>query len=177
VLAQVSRKIQKLEQKRVELTKILRCHSPDDLLQKPSEHVWSPLEISHHLYISEYLSRQYLKKKIKAKDNLKRTGITSFFRLQLLKIALSSPLKFKAPVPIAIQPKNLSIELLEEWENERQHLIKFLDDIDEDLVLLELFRHPFAGRMNILQMLDFLEAHFDHHKTQILRRLPANPKI
>jgi hypothetical protein len=160
-----------LEKKRLELTSHLTGYPENILLRSESEQVWSPLQIVYHLYISEHYSRLYLEKKIKGKDLLKKSGLTSILKLKLLQTILKSPLKFKAPGRISEQPPDLSLDILDQWNEERTHLGKFLFSVDNDLAQLELFRHPFAGRMNVVQMLDFFEAHFDHHKRQVMNRL------
>jgi hypothetical protein len=43
----------------------LKNYETDKLFKKPAPNVWSPIQILYHLYKSEMLSLQYIKKKVK----------------------------------------------------------------------------------------------------------------
>jgi uncharacterized damage-inducible protein DinB len=92
----------------------------------------------------------------------------------LLKWTLLSPLKFKSPPQINMrndQPVLGLAELREAWRQSRADLRELLEANEESLRHRLPYRHPYAGRMTLRQMLIFFNDHFAHHERQINRIL------
>lgn len=91
----------------------------------------------------------------------------------VLKLSQRFPFKFKAPSYLVEHTPTSEplADLSQRWNAERGKLRKFLEEIkDEDLYKL-VYKHPVAGRLNVLQALDFMIEHFHHHLPQINRLL------
>jgi hypothetical protein len=167
----ITQKLKKLEQERSSLDERLRSYPLSRLNAAPAPGKWSPLQVVYHLYLSERLALKYMTFKWKEKEKVGFAGMKEKIRLRLLKLVLASPLKFKAPAPVAEIPKTLEYSLLSDWEVLRRETAEFLEKFDEENLNIRIFKHPFIGRIAILQTLDFYHAHFKHHETQILKQL------
>ena len=91
----------------------------------------------------------------------------------VLMLSQRFPFKFKAPGYLVDHtPNSMPLtDLVQRWNAEREKLRTFLEEIkDEDLHKL-VYKHPVAGRLNVLQALDFMIEHFHHHLPQINRLL------
>jgi hypothetical protein len=62
-------------------------------------------------------------------------------------------------------------ELHMHWTQLRAELIGFIEANDAQFGTHRAFRHAFAGRMTMYQMLIFFHDHFRHHRAQIDRIL------
>lgn len=141
---------------------------------KPEDNSWSALETANHIYLAEKLSLQYVRYKLTKPDPIppKHPGI--WLRTYLLKWTLISPLKFKAPPTINMrnaQPVLAVEELVAQWKMLREELLELLDQHEEQFRGRLLYKHPFAGRMTLNQMLIFFQDHLVHHTRQLKRIL------
>ena len=161
----------KLEQLHVDLT----IFTAAELNHRPAPGVWSALDNINHLKMSEGLSMQYLQKKLSGgTGELNKAGLKAKMRVIALTTFMRSKRKRKAP-PVVDETSfpemsDLS-ELMDAWRNQRQQLQNFLNNQSEEVFTLEVYRHPFAGRMSLLGMLQFFDSHFDRHRKQIRRTL------
>lgn len=165
-----------LEKMNRDLNRVLNRMEQDVSLlsSKPEEDQWSANEVLYHLYISEYQSLQYVKKKTRANLNqLNKANWKTNFRKQLLGIYLSSPFKFKAPRMVSVKSDQAHAfeDLKGDYEKLRNDLQVFLKELDSKKEEREIYRHPIAGRMNVNGMLVFMEKHLLRHEKQIERTL------
>jgi uncharacterized damage-inducible protein DinB len=140
--------------------------------QKPDEKSWSIAQIMEHLYLAEEFSLSYMSKKMKARDKLKKAGLSSFFKSKLLNACLRSSVKFKAPSltnPSDNQYK--PNDFTAQWMSHDEKFKQYLSDFPAELVYVEIFKHPVAGKLNMIQTLQFMSIHAQRHKNQILNRL------
>jgi len=137
---------------------------------KPSEREWSMIQVLEHLYTSDSGSLNYCRKKIKAGDAIPNAGILDPIKFKLYLQFLFTPIKFKAPKVVSAPSNDSTYEevkaRLEEFQNE---LKSFADSYPDKYLKKAIFRHPIAGRITIVQMIDFFEAHLRHHEYQINR--------
>jgi len=158
-----------LEDKRKKLYDLLEKLDEEQLSYRPAEDKWSITQIVFHLVKSEQLSVISINKEIRNADN-RKAGVSALVRSSLLKYALMSPLKFKAPAILGNVPAEYDIEELKtKWITIRNKLNTALGEVDTELGKKYLFTHPYAGKMNIYQTMDFLVHHFNHHNRQIKR--------
>lgn len=158
-----------LEDKRKNLYDLLETLDEKQLNFRPAEDKWSITQIVFHLVKAEQLSVISINKEIR-NTNSGRAGVSAFVRSSLLKFALISPLKFKAPPIMGNVPKEYDInELKTKWLTVRNKLHTALGEVDKELGKQYLFVHPYAGKLNIYQTMDFLVQHFNHHYRQIKR--------
>jgi uncharacterized damage-inducible protein DinB len=162
-----------LEKDRISLLKTLGEYPEDILNLKPGLEKWSVNQILIHLLTSEQLTLNYLKKKSLGINTLKDSGILTEARLSLLKISQRLPIRFKAPKFLKQNtPEPLPLpELTNRWNDSRNELLNFLESIGEENLRKLIYKHPVAGRFNILQCLVFLQEHFHHHLPQVKRIL------
>ena len=141
---------------------------PEDMLKKkPDNSHWSLLQIMEHLAGAEAAGLQYLQRKDYAV--LQNRGfLPAGIRAIILKLALLSPLKFKAPPVLATFPTNTSEpeELYTRWQQTRKGLASYLEGIPAEKKQALLFKHPVAGPLTPHQMLVFMADHLQHHRRQ-----------
>ncbi len=146
--------------------------SEEEANQPAEEGKWSAIQVVSHLVIAESLTIEYVEKKIKSSDSIPMSTVGAVFRLKLLKIALRSPIRWKAPsrtgeVPAGAEPKSK----ITEWGERRAEWETLLESFPEHLLPRAVFRHPRAGMLNSYQTLDFMVAHVEHHVRQVDRIL------
>lgn len=167
MIEQVLSKYLILEENRMELYDLLEKLDEKQLNYRPVEDKWSIVQIVFHLVKAEQLSLISINKEIKNPGS-SNAGLSAFFRSSLLKYSLMSPLKFKAPAILGNMPKEYDInELKTKWLVVRDKLKKTLGEVNHEQGKKYLFEHPYAGKFNIYQTMDFLVQHFNHHYRQI----------
>ena len=168
-------KIDELDTSLQKLFNELAKYDQSVLNHSKSPGVWSVMQVLSHVMLSERLSLAYVKKKLSFNPPLRRAGFRSRLRLYLLQIYSNSSLKFKAPKGLGSQDMPVFSglpELRDSWNLERKELVQYLLSLDRDLLDREIYKHPFVGRLTLVQMVLFFELHFKRHERQIYHRLP-----
>ncbi len=161
-----------LEQMRVLILQEIDAGSTDQRNRRPAPGTWSALQVLDHVISSEEMTLSYIRKKTQNPSAVTGAGLGSAIRSLLLKIALRSRLKFKAPPRAATFPETQDLELLRSrWTAAREQWRAFIESCPEDLARMAIFRHPIAGRINLEQTLAFMQDHLGHHHRQIESRL------
>ena len=134
---------------------------------------WSPVQVLHHLYVSEFGTTNYLNKKVSTTEPVPASGLRGFIASILLKRALrNQKKKFKAPKILGDMPEKPNFDQLrKEYLDVRQEMRTVLSKFDKKMAKKAYFKHPIAGRLDIYQTLSFLEDHFQRHQEQIYQRL------
>ena len=147
--------------------------SSEKLFLRPSKNKWSVNEILTHLVTSEQLTLRYIKKKSLGVDDLSNSGFGEKIRYAVLKVSQRLPLKYKAPENVVLHtPGAMELaELNTVWSNARKDLEQFLESITDVNIKKLIYKHPVAGRFDILQCLKFMREHYRHHLPQIKRLL------
>jgi len=173
----VSSKFLKLENSRLSLLEKLDKVSPSKLEMPPVPGKWSVSQIFYHLNRAERLSVLYVSKKQLDINNLKRTGLKEQLKMIGLKIRFQLPFGLKAPVNVLGDvPLEVNYpQVIAEWKVTRDKLKKLLDSLPDEILYKNVFKQPAIGRINIFQMLDFMQAHFDRHQKQVERIVRKNP--
>jgi len=145
----------------------------DDLLnRKPADGGWSAIQTLHHLILVEENSIAYLRKKLSFGPILEKPGLSSWGRSLLLRLSLQSPIKFKAPKAAGNErlPERATISETEaQWLKIRAEWFDFFEKLPAGLLDKAVYKHPRAGRLSWLQMLDFFNSHFERHRAQARR--------
>jgi uncharacterized damage-inducible protein DinB len=173
-LQAIHHQFQKLESKRQEVELLLQSLSPKEYGQQPAPETWSIGQVANHVYLSERNSLAYLKKKLSYPDSVPQYHPKSWGGILLIKLVFFTHFKIKAPESIDTSKiENLLPydELKIKWETLRQELISFIEKNDSAFGRHLAFRHPFAGRMTMHQMLIFMNDHLRHHQHQMKRLL------
>jgi hypothetical protein len=172
--SKLSYKLKRLEESRKKLLDKLSGVSHEKLEISPKPGKWSVAQIFYHLNRAEYLSITYIGKKMNDVNNLKRTGLKEILKIGILKFLFALPvIRFKAPVNVLGDvPADVNYKaIITEWDETRIKLYSFLETLPEDLLNKNVFKQPAAGRLNIYQMLDFMQAHFNRHARQIKKSI------
>lgn len=125
---------------------------------------WSINQHIAHLILVDRVTMGYVQHKLKKKEDLTPSSLSNHIKSFLLKLALQSGRKYKAPAPVATVPDTAILsDLRKEWDDVRFTLEDVLTETPDDLLDKCLFKHPFAGPLTLPQTLTFLQDHFDHH--------------
>lgn len=160
-----------LERQRHTLLQKFETFNEDQFKAQPAPGKWSASQILTHLLVSEQLSVAYMRKKIQAIQTLGNSGISSTFRLWILILSQRLPLKYKAPkVVVENTPEAKSLpEIINLWNNVRLDLKSLLHEIGDSHAKKLIYKHPYAGRLNISQAIRFFKEHIIHHWPQLNR--------
>ena len=167
-------KFNQLESSRLQLLAELEKRDDKELNFHPGKDKWSVIQVMHHLIIIEQLSIGYINKKLTYKTNIKKSGFGAAIRVFVLTLILKMPFRFKAPKIVSEVPDNSDFkETKDQWDQIRKEMRELFDNLPEELLNKNIFKHALAGKMNIYQMLGFMEEHFKHHVKQIDRILKS----
>ena len=163
----------RLEDDRCQLAALLQKHPEEYLHRNPRPRKWSVMEILLHLVTSERLTVNYMRKKSLVIDSLKDAGLMESLKLTLLVISQRLPLRYKAPtVVLEHTPAMVPLPaLLTQWDEIRTDLNVWLDSVADRHLHRLIYKHPVVGRLDVVQALTFMQAHFHHHLPQIARLL------
>jgi uncharacterized damage-inducible protein DinB len=142
----------------------------EELLNRPAaEGKWSINQIIAHLIQSEQLTNSYLQRKIREESH-ETAGLAHTLRSLMLRVALNTNMKFKAPAAVAEVPAQAALSSLRnQWDAARYQLEDTLTELPQNMLNKCIFRHPYAGMLTMPQTLAFLQDHFSHHARQIAR--------
>ncbi|MFD2998817.1 DinB family protein [Pontibacter toksunensis] len=125
---------------------------------------WSIIQHVAHLILVDRVTMGFVQHKLRKKEELASSSFTNYIKSFLLKLALQSGRKYKAPAPVATVPDTAVLsDLRKEWDDVRFTLEDVLTETPDELLDKCLFKHPFAGPLTLPQTLTFLQDHFDHH--------------
>lgn len=130
---------------------------------------WSPLEVVHHLLIAEKGALLNVKKY--HADSKEKSGVGGLFRAGLLNRFLLS--KRKSQTPKVADPRNIQLppaeELIKAWRSMGEELRTFVEAYPNHRMKFLVFKHPIAGKLDMLQTLAFIKTHIIHHGYQFDR--------
>ncbi len=161
--------VRRIEMQREWIGDYIRNINSDQLNASPAPGKWSALEIIRHLYLSEKLTLDYLKKKWSYSPRLKTAGIFTWLRFQALIIGMRQPtIKLNAPAAARVSKEifNPGI-LMADWMTMRKELFEFIHALPEDVFDKEFYKHPVAGKMKLDHMLKFFYHHTARHIGQM----------
>jgi hypothetical protein len=164
--------LDKLEQLSTRIIKYLEGKSPEQLHHHPPGK-WSLAQVFAHLIASEQLSIQYLKKKIQAIETQPDTGMLEELKMLALIISQRLPFKFKAPKVVVDNTPTFNnvAEIVAAWNQTRTELKDLLNQFSNNHLTRKIYKHPVAGKLNIVQAMRFFQEHIIHHTPQIKRLL------
>ncbi|MDZ4683004.1 MAG: DinB family protein [Saprospiraceae bacterium] len=150
----------------------LAAFENERLNQKPVDGGWSGIQTLHHLILVEENSLAYIRKKLSFNPQLEKTGLGSWWRSLLLRAILRMPFKFKAPKSAGnerIPETDTLKEVSARWQSIRDEWQEFFEKMPTELADKSAYKHPRAGRLGWLHMLDFFASHFERHRGQVHR--------
>jgi hypothetical protein len=138
--------------------------------QIPLSGGWSIAQVVYHISIVEKGVIQYIQKKLINPSESKNAGLKSFYRAALLRYALRSKRKFRAPKVLDTPQGPYEVnDLIKEWKITRKELEKLFDSIADADVNRQFFKHPVVGKINLKQTLGFMADHKKRHLDQIIQ--------
>lgn len=165
-------RFERLEAARGDLLGRLERVDEETLNRHPGADAWSVIQVLHHVMLAEELSIAYIGKK--AGSEAEPAGPIETLRSWALRLALRSPLRFKAPPMTAELPERDTLPaVVRRWEEGRGRMREVLAVIPGAAVDRAIYRHPIVGMMSVDQAVRFLEDHLAHHERQIERTLAA----
>jgi DinB superfamily len=157
-----------LEKVQADLFEKLKSESAATINTKPTATAWSIGETLNHIQLSEAATLAYLQKKVLDIENTEMAGNEEAIRFELLKKAILSTQKFNAPLNVIPAETTYSLDVLNEaLTNTRNQLTAFINGLADEDLNRTLYKHPGIGRMNLIQMTEFLLLHAERHHLQI----------
>ena len=156
----------------------LSVYSNEDLNKKINKDKWSIAENLYHVWLSEFITINYIKKKTSYPEALVNVSFVSKFRMKLLELIFFTGIKMKAPkITYDSIPQNIEIKKLKEtWVKSRKSFEELVNALDESILKKGILKHPIAGRIDIHMTLKFIKMHFHHHR-KIITKLETEIKI
>ncbi|NBI27479.1 DinB family protein [Chengkuizengella marina] len=147
---------------RKKLIQTVESLNDEQINQKLTNDDWSIVQILHHLYLTEYAIQAGFNHVIQ-KNKQNPTTIKSF------EIVTDRTIKRAAPDHIQPTDQYMSKqEILRLLSESRNQLIGILNQIEDYSLLSNLsMSHPFLGRLNLDQYLEFIGVHEQRHIKQI----------
>lgn len=170
----LSKVLNELDKELTDLFAYVKQFSDKELNTKPSPDAWSVNQIIQHLIISEQAALAHIKKKITyANGNLKKASAASRLRALLLSTSMRQPLKLTAPDNSVVGMEEfVDLKTLKNrWTEARTALCSYLNEIEEEFLDAELYKHPVVGIMDIWGMLNFFQTHMERHEKQIKKTI------
>ena len=140
----------KLVAARIELMGQLAKFSQDELTQSPLASEWSPLQIAHHVYITEGLALEQIHR-VQDENNPLISDISSDAPEQQLALA-------EAPASLEAILTGLAAR--------REELFEYLSTLPEDGWVRPL-RHDTWGNLKLYQLVNVLSTHDQQHAKQL----------
>jgi uncharacterized damage-inducible protein DinB len=152
--------------------------TPEEYFKMPAPGKWSVAQIMTHLMVAEQLSLRYMKKKSLGINDVKDSGVIQELTFQLYNVLQRLPIKLRAPKTMLDHtPEPLPLaDLKTQWGNFRSELKVFLSDIQDQHVRRMIYKHAFAGRLDVIQALRFFITHIHHHRPQIDRIIRSSKR-
>ena len=142
------------------------------LHKRVSPKSWNVVQVLEHLHETEFLTLQYMKYKVDQQTAFKREGFQAKLKYFIMRVLYALPLKFKAPKILSQPNDDFSFsEMQKKYADLRKDYQQFIEAQDEFFFQLAVCKHPVVGRIKLIKMLRFYEAHTSHHEKQILRVL------
>jgi hypothetical protein len=166
----IQRRWQAMENMNSQILQEIKNWGTQELQHQNSSNDWNALQVIQHIIISEKGTLGYLMKKtssgVEGLDKVTAMGKAAGTELQK---ALKSSEKWKAP-NVMPDPEPIDLEKsIAYWLSLRVKYEEFLGNLDPAFIPLEIFKHPLAGRIDLMDTLDFLSNHIQHHMYQLER--------
>jgi hypothetical protein len=145
------------------------------LRRRPADGGWSALQTLYHVLMAEQGALRSLQKKRHGDPRPYETaGLRHAGKSLLLRWALYSPLRFKAPTAIRgeLLPDDLTLAGLHaQWQALRPAWLQFIEDLPDEWLDKAVYRHPRAGYIGWNALIAFLDYHRARHTRQVYKAL------
>ena len=163
-------RLNELETLRKEIVSQYDAYTTDQLTFKPDPGHWNLLQVLDHIVTSEKMSAIYIKRQLTGKKYPPAARIQIKISIRIIETGVKAPFRYKAPSIVDSTGKSPDLNSLQEsWNTIRQEFQTIIENTDEDLLDLGVYKHPRAGLLNMEQALDFMVIHVRHHQKQMER--------
>lgn len=162
MLEEIRQTFGNLEDKLEKLLQELKCMPPETVYFKAGKDKWSVLEAIEHLVIAEEgILEQLTATTGKAGLDWQERSAKNF---QVVIKVMEGDILVDVPDDSLEPHGEYKLEdLLDRWKSAREKTRAYIEGIDSDHAAALVFRHPFAGPLNISETLRFIDVHFDNH--------------
>jgi hypothetical protein len=161
-----------LERRRRDLLDRLAAYDEAQLAFRPAPDMWCLLEVAEHLALVEEILLAQANDDAFAR-RLRKT-LKSRALMTVVWFVLGSGIRVKAPlkalVPKTVVPLDESARRL---EAARRELAEWLERLEPGAERRLAFSHPIGGALSVIEGLDLVASHWDHHLSQVDRILAS----
>jgi hypothetical protein len=173
MLTAFQRQHARLERQRLLLLERLARYTDAQHAFQPDPSTWSLAGVVQHLILVE--EKLVANGRAQAAQHPPWVGIPTRLRGRMVRAALGRDLRIRAPVPDVVPEAHVPLEALAlHWKAARADLMAYVAEVPAPRWTRAAFRHPRIGWMTAMGGLRFLEAHSDHHLSQVERILAAD---
>jgi len=162
MLAEIRQTFKSLEDKRGKVLQQLDLMPSETVHFKAGADKWSVVEAIEHLVIAEESMLDQLTAGASAVNLDPRDRSAKNFQI-VIKV-------MERDIPVDVPDESLKPhgkfkleELLDRWDTVRQKTSAYIEAIGSDDAADLVYRHPFAGPLDMTETLRFLDVHFDNH--------------
>ncbi|QCK15545.1 DinB family protein [Mangrovivirga cuniculi] len=146
---------------------MLQDESKEFLFFQPNEDKWSAAQVINHLTKVDKNTYDFITQ-FDFNRKKEKMGLRNKLNSLMLNYFLKSSLKAKVPVESIYPEEKPDIEsMISFYDDFTSKFEKFIEQFPEDKLDFFIFKHPLAGKLNILQTVEFLTNHSRHHSIQI----------
>ena len=161
-------KLERLDEEREKMYEAVEHLSEKEL--HDHSYGWSIIQVFVHLHEAEVGSVLYMRKKMQAGSRMKDYAFGNRLRMSLSKAFLQSSIKWKAPKYIAQPEGTHSLQEVQEmWAKTRDLTKTYVKEYPDELLNKAVYKHPFAGRLDLVNAIDSMTYHQRHHMHQLKR--------
>jgi len=173
MLADIQQTFDSLEKKYGKLLRKLNSLTDDVLYFKAQADKWPIVEVIEHLVMAEENMLVQLTDATSATTLDPRDRSAKNFHI-VIKVMTRD-------IPVDVPDESMEPhgqfsleELLGRWDDTRQKTRAYIDGINSEKAGNLVYRHPFAGPLDMAETLRFIDAHFDSHMRHIDRIIAAS---
>ena len=172
MLSDIRETFDNLEIKYGKLLQQLDSQTNDVLYFKAGADKWSIVEVIEHLVVAEENMQEQLSGATAAPTLDPQDRSAKNYHI-VIKVMTKD-------IPVDVPDESLEPhgqfsleELLGRWDDTRKKTRTYIDEINSEKAADLVYRHPFAGPLNMAETLRFIDVHFDNHMRHIDRIIAA----
>ena len=172
MLSDIQETFDNLEVKYGKLLQQLDPLTDDALTFKAGADKWSIVEVIEHLVLAEENMQEQLSGATAAPTLDPQDRSAKNFHI-VIKV-MTRDIEVDVPDESMEPHGRFTLEdLLGRWNDTRKKTRAYIDGIQSEKVDDLVYRHPFAGPLNMAETLGFIDVHFDNHMRHIDRIIAA----
>lgn len=172
MLTEIQKNFDSLDQKYTQVLQHLNSLSDDVLYFKAAADKWSIVEVIEHLVMAEENMLAQLTGATSATSLDPQDRSAKNFHIVIKVMTRDIPVDVPDE---SMEPHGQSslAQLLDRWDDIRQKTRAYVNGINSEKAGDLVYRHPFAGPLDMAETLRFIDVHFDNHMRHIERIIAA----